>query len=272
MLAEQPAFVSFQVTGKGAPVLLIPGLMSDASVWAETAELLKDKHQLHVASVAGFAGEPAQENISLEHISRQIAAYLQEQGLKQVVVIGHSMGAFLAYKLAIDHPELVAKVIGVDGLPFISPIFTRTNSTQVKDALPFAQNIQRQYSTMDQQQLLAVSKSGIAIQATSEAAQQRVLDMTAKSDPATVGSIMYQLMTSDLRPQMADIQVPVLLLGASGGFQTDAQHDFVKQLYTQQMQHAKDATVIMNTQARHFIMFDDLPWFVSQINQFVNQG
>lgn len=270
--AAQPAFVSFQVTGKGSPVLLISGLMSDASVWTETADALKDQYQVHIASVAGFAGKPAEKNISLDQISHQLARYLNDKKLSKTVLIGHSMGAFLAYKLALAEPERVSKVIAVDGLPFIAPIFTRTNSTQVQDALPYAKNIQQQYQNMNQQQLLAISKSGIAIQATSKISQQRVLDMIVKSDPATVGSIMYQLMTTDLRANIADIKAPILLLGASGGFKTDAQHKHVKQLYTEQMQSAKDATVTMNTQARHFIMFDDLPWLVTQIKQFIERG
>lgn len=270
--ATQPAFVSFQVTGKGSPILLIPGLMSDASVWAETADALKDQYQVHIASVAGFAKTPAARNISLDKISHQLARYLREKKLVNTVVIGHSMGAFLAYKLALSQPDRVSKVIAVDGLPFLAPIFTRTNSTQVQDALPYAKQIQQQYQNMNQQQLLAISKSGVAIQATSKVSQQRVLDMVAKSDPTTVGTMIYQLMTTDLRANIADIKAPILLLGASGGFTTDTQHKQVKQLYTEQMQSAKDATVTMNTQARHFIMFDDLPWLVTQIKQFIARG
>ena len=56
--ADVETVPSFQVEviGEGKPVLLISGLMSDSRIWQHTAAALKQDYQLHLISVAGFAG------------------------------------------------------------------------------------------------------------------------------------------------------------------------------------------------------------------------
>ena len=57
---DEPRRSSFavKITGKGQPVILIPGLSSSGAVWEGTVEHLKDRYQCHVLTLAGFAGQP----------------------------------------------------------------------------------------------------------------------------------------------------------------------------------------------------------------------
>src|SRR5260370_23440448 len=48
--------------GKGADVILIPGLASSRNVYASEAKLLNSTYRLHLIQIAGFAGEPAGPN------------------------------------------------------------------------------------------------------------------------------------------------------------------------------------------------------------------
>ena len=76
-------------------------------------------------------------------------------------------------------------------------------------------------------------------------------------------------MTTDLRAEVESIDVPILLLGASGGFTSNHQHQFIEDLYRQQMATAKQVTIKMNKNSRHFIMFDQPNWLADEINQFL---
>ncbi len=254
-----------------ADILFIPGLMSDASVWQSTAQALaqSERFNFHFIEVAGFAGRPPAEGITLDKITSALLNYIEENELKNTLVIGHSMGAFLAYKLALQSPDSIDKVVGVDGLPFITPIFTRTNSTTAAQARPFAERIAKQYAEFDQAQLANMTRQGITIQASAKSDQQAIIAMAAKSDPVTVGNIMAELMVSDLREQLKNSQTPILFLGASGGFNNTQQHQLALALFQQQFVGVRNASVQVNQGARHFIMFDDLTWLVTQIQAFL---
>ncbi|MCB5227141.1 alpha/beta hydrolase [Alishewanella sp. 16-MA] len=265
---EQPQpRVSFtvEVVGQGKPVLIIPGLMSDRRVWQSTVSALQADFQLHLISLAGFAGTPSTlDGKFLPKVQQELLGYVTEQQLQQPAVIGHSLGAFLAFSLASSAPKQIGTVIAVDGLPYIAPIFSRNSATQVADMQAQALQLKAYYQQLSSAQLKAVATQGIAIQARSAEHQKLVLDMAAASDSQTVGQAMYELLTTDLRPQVTAITSQVYLLGASGALTPD-QQVLAAALYQQQIESIANAKLLMNTDSRHFIMLDEPDWFIAQL-------
>src|SRR4051812_44907803 len=106
--AEPSTNLSFvvKVTGKGTPIILIPGLSSSGAVWDGTVAHLKDHYECHVLTLAGFAGQPRIENPFLETVRNDLTAYIRQHKLDHSIIIGHSLGGFLALWLATHDPEL----------------------------------------------------------------------------------------------------------------------------------------------------------------------
>ncbi|MBC3766209.1 alpha/beta fold hydrolase [Neptunicella marina] len=272
VIAQKPQdVIHVESYGKGDPVILIPGLMSDGSVWQQTIEQLQDDHQVLVVNVAGFGKTPKVAGTNLHKVEQAIVDYVNQHHIKQPVVIGHSMGGFLSLALAVNPNIEVKKAISVDGLPYIGAIFARTNQVTVDMMQPQAKGALAYFQNMDQQQLVAQTRQGLAIQATSQQAQQKILDFAAESDPVTVGQITYDLLMRDIRQELVGDKTPILMLGASGGFDTDEQHAAVESLYRGQLANSPNAQVQMNTHSRHFIMFDDAKWLATQIAQFIGE-
>src|SRR5690606_9878809 len=94
--AQYTAF-TVRVVGQGPPVLLIPGLSCDGSVWDATVEHLHSKYQCHVFSLAGFAGTPAVEPPFLSQVHKQIVHYVKAEKLDHPSIIGHSLGGTMAF-------------------------------------------------------------------------------------------------------------------------------------------------------------------------------
>jgi pimeloyl-ACP methyl ester carboxylesterase len=258
-----------EVSGSGKPVILIPGLMSDSRVWDELVASLSSNYQVHKINIAGFADTAAITHPSMVDVKAQLLAYIQQQKLQKPAVIGHSLGGFMSFWLASSAPKEIGPIVSVDGLPFIGPIFTRSNDTTVDSLAGQAKQIRGMYAAMSQQQLSTQSRYGLSIQATSDESKARVMQMIDTSDPKTVAQAMYELMSVDLRQDIANITSPVLLLGASGGFSNDEQKAQVQRLYAEQLTALPSAQLLMNTTSRHFIMFDDPKWLEQQIVTFL---
>lgn len=263
-----------EVSGKGRPVLLMPGFISDQSVWQEVSNALSTNYQVHQLSIAGFGKNSACDNAAtiVDSINRELTQYIQSNHLSKSIFVGHSMGGLMAFNLSLNKEVDIAGAISVDGLPFIGPVFTRSNATTIEDLKPQAAAIKSMYQQANGAQLVAMTKQDIMIQTNQKSRYQDLIDMAKKTDPATAASAIYSVMTTDLRPKMASLTNPVLLIGASGGFSTKVQHDAMAALYQDQIKTAPNASLIMNTQGRHFLMWDQTDWLVDAIKQFIGEN
>ncbi|MEE2025493.1 alpha/beta fold hydrolase [Alkalimonas mucilaginosa] len=264
-LKAEPTHFQVQVVGQGQPVLMIPGLMSDSRTWQPLQAELAASYQLHLITLAGFAGNAPVNGPLLPKVREQLQAYILSENLQQPAIIGHSLGAFVAFDLASHQPQLIGPVIAIDGLPYLAPVFTRSNQTQVRDMQAQASAIRSQYQQMSAQQLAAMAQHGLGIQASSQPHQQLVLEMAATSDPASVGQALYELLTTDLRQQISAIQSPVLLLGASGAITGDKERQQIEQLYRQQLAELPQARLAFHPQSRHFMTLDQPEWVAHHI-------
>jgi pimeloyl-ACP methyl ester carboxylesterase len=93
----------------------------------------------------------------------------------------------------------------------------------------------------------------------------------ASSDPRTSSTLMVELMTTDLRSELPRIQTPVLLVAAGGLFAAQpAVRVEVERAYERQIAAIANHKTIVASNARHFVMLDDLPFLVSAINEFLS--
>lgn len=105
----------------GRPVLAIHGITANHRSWVGLAALLEVP--LLAVDLRGRGGSrdlPAPYGL-VQHAD-DVAAAIAYAGLGPVTVVGHSMGGFVATRLAERHPDLVAASLLVDGgLPLKPP-------------------------------------------------------------------------------------------------------------------------------------------------------
>jgi len=134
-----------QVTGKGQPIILIPGLSSSGETWDTTVARYQDRFECHVLTLAGFAGAPraaSPEGGMLAKVRDEIAEYIHSRKLSKPVVIGHSLGGFIAMDLAARYPDLPGKLVIVDTYPFtmglnpnVTPAQAKTIAVQIRKGI-----------------------------------------------------------------------------------------------------------------------------------------
>src|SRR5204862_7086820 len=119
-MAQDPFQV--KVTGHGRPMILIPGLSSSGETWDTTVARYKDRFECHVLTVAGFAGVPRIPAPVLDQVRDGLVAYIRKNKLNRPIVVGHSLGGFLALDLAARYPDLPARIVIVDSYPFLAGV------------------------------------------------------------------------------------------------------------------------------------------------------
>lgn len=266
-LADLNKCFKASVQGTGKPVILIPGFSNDNRVWLEQEKALKKGYQVHSLSLSGFAGTDTCDYNGkyLNEVTRQILTYIEHNQLNEVNVIGHSMGGLIAMNVAIQQPNKFSNIITIDGLPFIGPVYTRSNATTVSDISFQANQMRTMYKNATPEQITFMTQQGMQFQTDDSAAKQQILEMAKKSNSIVLGDAIYDVMATDLRKQLHKISASLLLIGASGGFNSEPEHTFIRSLYKEQLSDKKDASLIMNTDAKHFIMFDDGEWLTEQL-------
>lgn len=268
--AAHPSFV-VQVVGKGRPVLLIPGLNCTGAVWDETVARYRGQYQCHVITLAGFGGVAPQQPVPahlLQDVRDQLLAYVKTQKLNRPVVIGHSLGGFLALWMAATDPTALGPLEIVDSLPFL-PVAQNPAAT-VENTRPQAELLRQQ---MRQGRLpLAARRQMTAGMVSDTARITQVARWGQASDPATTAQAMYDMYTTDLRPEVARIQQPVLVLGTWAGYAAyGATKAGVQQVFDLQYAPVPHHTLVLSEAGKHFVMYDDPQLFFSQTDAFLKQ-
>ena len=112
--------IKVEVVGNGVPVLMVPGLNSNADTWRDTCQALQPQVQCHMVSLPGFAGRPAVEGDAfLVPMRDRLLAYIADRKLERPAVMGHSLGGVLALQMALAQPQAVGKLVIVDSLPYL---------------------------------------------------------------------------------------------------------------------------------------------------------
>ncbi|AJQ47674.1 MULTISPECIES: alpha/beta fold hydrolase [Pseudomonas] len=207
--------ISVTVEGTGPDVILIPGLASSREVWAGLASTLRQQHRLHLVQVAGFAGSPAVPAVDgrvAAPVAEAVAGYIRSQRLEAPAVIGHSLGGEVALMLGARHPEQVGRLMVVDALPFYTLLIDPTATAET--AAPQAAAFRDGMLLAPAAQAEAVQRTAIDRLAKTTAARPALVEAALRSDRRAVADATYELMTTDLRPELGSIQSPVQVVYA----------------------------------------------------------
>ena len=105
-----------QWEGEGKAILCIHGITANCRCWDVIADTLSPSHRVLAMDLRGrgLSGAPS-TGYSMENHCRDISAVLDDLGLERVVLMGHSLGAFISVVFGAKYPERVDSIILVDG-------------------------------------------------------------------------------------------------------------------------------------------------------------
>ena len=249
----EPTAFGVSVHGHGRPMILIPGLGCPGSLWDATVAHL-DGYETHVVTLAGFAGQPPIDGPLGATARAELAAYIRDRKLDHPIIVGHSLGGFLAYWLAASEPELVGPTIVVDSAAALGG--------EDRDAnVATGQQARDMWATATDDQFAAQVHDIFSQMSAAPDRLAPTLVEVMKSDRRALGDAIAEQYATDLRPELAKIRAPVLLVLADGSLQASMRD---------QAQLVPDHTVVVISGARHFVMIDDPVAFYTALDSFLD--
>ena len=106
---------SLRFENHGAPALVIlHGLLGASRNWSTIGKALQNRFDVHALDLRNHGSSPHAEAMRWAELCDDLQAYLDEQGLNEIHLMGHSLGGKIAMRYACQNPEVVKKLIIVD--------------------------------------------------------------------------------------------------------------------------------------------------------------
>lgn len=269
-LMKAQGILSTTVVGKGHPMILIHGMSCSAEVWSEVTAHYQKDYEIHLVTLKGF-GNP--ESVESEHFLKEVRDelmnYVKVKKLKNTILMGHSMGGFLSLWAASEEPELFAKVISVDGIPYFPviqmPTITPEYASSIVEQMKAGMQNASDEAYAQQQKMI------VANMIANENKRNQVVEMGINSNRKVTTQAFGEMYTTDIRIEMQNLKVPVLVLGAWAAYeQYGSTKASVEQTYKDQCKDITNVKVAVADNAYHFIFYDEPHWFFDQVDAFLS--
>lgn len=106
-----------EMTGSGAPLVVLHGLFGSAANWRSVARVLADRFEVHALDLRNHGASPWADTMDYPSMAEDVQAYIDGHGLKRPHLLGHSMGGKVAMALALLAPESIERLIVADIAP-----------------------------------------------------------------------------------------------------------------------------------------------------------
>jgi pimeloyl-ACP methyl ester carboxylesterase len=100
--------IAYERRGKGTPLVLIHGYPLDHAIWNEVAGLLENDFDVILPDLRGFGESTTLETpYGMNEIAEDLAQLLKKLDIKKTMIVGHSMGGYVALAFAHKYPDQV---------------------------------------------------------------------------------------------------------------------------------------------------------------------
>ena len=113
------------LVGSGEPVLLLHGFPQTHYCWRRIIPTLAPGHAVIAPDLRGYGGSradpggPHGEGFTKREVAAELVALMGELGFERFTVVGHDRGARVAYRMALDAPDRVERLVLLNVIPTV---------------------------------------------------------------------------------------------------------------------------------------------------------
>ncbi len=130
-------------SGSGPPLLLLHGFPQTHLMWRDVAPLLAREFTVVCADLRGYgqsgcpASAPDHAPYAKRTMAQDMVVVMERLGFSRFGVAGHDRGGRVAYRMALDHPDRVARLAVLDILP-VETAWERADARLALDYWPWS--------------------------------------------------------------------------------------------------------------------------------------
>ena len=111
------------IVGEGKPMVILHGFLGMSDNWKTIGTKFGEQgYEVHLLDQRNHGRSPHTAEMNYSVMAEDVVQYCNNRNLKNVILLGHSMGGKVAMQVAAENPSLVEKIIVVDISPkYYSP-------------------------------------------------------------------------------------------------------------------------------------------------------
>lgn len=198
--------LAFEEHGSGLPVVLLHGYPLDRSIWSPLVPLLKEHARLILPDLRGFGQTPLpkeDEPYSMRVLADDVLDLLDRLNIEKAVLVGMSMGGYVALAFAHAYPQRLA------GLGLVSTQARADSPEKRQDRMKTAEQVRRRGVTR--------TLKGMAEKLTPKAELVPVLSelINRQSSKGVVAALKGMAERRDSTENLANISVPTVVIAGT---------------------------------------------------------
>jgi pimeloyl-ACP methyl ester carboxylesterase len=105
-IAGSSSGLYYREEGSGLPVVLLHGFAEDGAIWNNQVDYLRAYCRVIIPDLPGSGQSPAHPSgEGVEELAGSVATLLDQLAIQQCILIGHSMGGYIALAFAEKYPD-----------------------------------------------------------------------------------------------------------------------------------------------------------------------
>ena len=118
-ITTDQGILHYEVYGRGRPVILLHGWLGSWGLWQETMAYLGKFYRTYALDFWGFGESGTKRSTyQVQDFVSMVDQFMEQLGISQAPLVGHSMGGTVSLSVAIQYPQRVRKVV-IIGSPIV---------------------------------------------------------------------------------------------------------------------------------------------------------
>jgi len=113
-LNDKSCALHFSTYGSGRPLIVLHGLFGSQSNWRTFGKLLGPYCKVFTVDLRNHGDSPHRDEFNYNLLADDVAQFIENEKLKDAVLLGHSLGGKVAMRFATAYPDKIQKLIVVD--------------------------------------------------------------------------------------------------------------------------------------------------------------
>jgi pimeloyl-ACP methyl ester carboxylesterase len=200
--------------GESPPVLFVHGLGGAWQNWLENLPRIAQERRALALDLPGFGrSEMPRNHITISSYARCVNQFCEQLGLDEVVLVGNSMGGFVAAETAIQYPARVERLVLVSSAGLSSTnLFRRPAQTWGRLAATLgAYGAANSYAAIARPRVRHLAL-GFVMRHPTRLAADLCWEQVHAAGTAGFRDALDALLDYDFRPQLGEIGCPTLIV------------------------------------------------------------